>query len=310
MSGAPIAVVGSVNIDIVVRAPRLPGPGETLHGDSFVLTLGGKGANQAVAAARLGAEVALVARTGADGFGDMARRALTGFGLDLGQVGIAEGGGTGIAAIAVDAAGQNAITIVAGANARLGPADLDAAASALAGARVLMLQGETPIPTSLEAARRVKAGGGQVILDPAPVPAEGIAAFAGLADIVTPNESEASALTGVAVTDRQTGLAAARRLVAQGFAVAVVKCGAEGVAWSGRLGEGQRAAIPVAAVDTVAAGDCFNAGLAVALAEGRPLADSILWAMAAGALAVTRPGAAEAAPTRAEVAALVTRIAG
>lgn len=306
---AGVAVVGSINLDIVVTAEHLPGPGETVPGTGVRLTLGGKGANQAVAARKLGAAVTFIGRTGRDAFADTVRPALAQFGLDLGLIAASPDTGTGIATIAVDAAGQNAITVVAGANAELSVADLDAADAALRRCRVLLLQCETPLATSLEAARRMKAAGGLVILDPAPVPPGGIAAFAGLVDIVTPNESEAARLTGLPVENRESALAAARRLVADGFAAAVVKCGGAGLAFAGRYGDGTEPAFPVPVVDTVAAGDTFNAALGVGLAESNGFAGALRLARAAGALAVTRPGAAEAAPTRAEVAQFLGRIA-
>ncbi|HRK24205.1 MAG TPA: ribokinase, partial [Beijerinckiaceae bacterium] len=293
---ASVAVAGSINLDIVMTAERLPGPGETVSGSGFRLALGGKGANQAVAARKLGADVTFVGRTGGDGFGGIVRRALADFGLDLAHVTTSDAAGTGIATIAIDAAGQNAITIVAGANADLSPADLDAADAALRRCGVLLLQCETPLATSLEAARRIRSAGGTVILDPAPVPPQGIAAFAGLADIVTPNESEARLLTGIAVNGRDAALAAARVLVGQGFSVAVVKCGGAGLAWSGRFGEGMAPAFAVPVVDTVAAGDVFNAALGVGLAESCPFPAALSMAQAAAALAVTRPGAAGSAP--------------
>lgn len=292
-------------MDVAVRAPRLPRPGETLHGDSFALSLGGKGANQAVAACRLGASVRFFGKTGSDGFGAMARERLAAFGLDLRHVATSATSGTGIATIAIDASGQNAITVIAGANADLATADCPG--EALTGVPVLLLQCETPDAVGLAAADVVRAGGGTVILDPAPVPPGGIRAYIGHVDLVTPNETEAAALTGLAVTDPESALAAARALVGQGFAAAVVKCGGAGLAYASPAGEGTLPTFTVEVVDTVAAGDCFNAGLGVALAEGRSLGESLHIALACGALAVTRAGAADAAPTRPEVADLLAR---
>lgn len=300
-----IAVVGSINVDIVVRAPRLPMAGETVHGDSFAMTLGGKGANQAVAAARMGGDVAFLARTGADDFGVFARRQLERFDLSTRFVSQSASSGTGIATIGVDSTGQNAITIVAGANGTLVAADIEAVAETIRGAGVLLLQCEVPLETSLAAARIARQAGVPVIFDPAPVPDEGIAAFAGLVDYLTPNETEASRLTGLPVTNRAEALVAASALRAEGFATVIVKCGGNGLAFATGDSGGEQGPIPVIVEDTVAAGDCFNAGFAVALASARPFRIALDWARASGALAVTRKGAAEAAPTQAEVAALL-----
>lgn len=308
MTAAPkIAVVGSINVDIVVRAPRLPKPGETVHGDSFAMTLGGKGANQAVAAARLGGDVAFLARTGADDFGAFARKQLERFELCTRFVSRSASTGTGIATIGVDSAGQNAITIVAGANATLAAGDVEAVAETIRGAGAVLLQCEVPLAVSLAAARIARQAGVPVIFDPAPVPDEGIAAFTGLVDYLTPNETEAARLTGLPVTTRGEALVAARALRAQGFPAVIVKCGGNGLAFATADSEGEQGPIPVIVEDTVAAGDSFNAGLAVALASPRPFGVALGWARAAGALAVTRKGAAEAAPTAAEVAALLAR---
>lgn len=306
LSIARLAVVGSINIDIAVRMERLPMPGETLHGTSFALSLGGKGANQAVAARRLGGDVTFVGRLGRDGFGEIATGHLGTFGLDLAHVTRSDAAGTGIATISIDRAGQNAIVVVAGANALLSPADVAAAAAGLAAARTLLLQCETPVAASLAAARMVRAAGGQVILDPAPVPAGGIdSALLALADVITPNELEAQALTGIVVSDVESGLAAARRLRDMGAASAIVKLGGKGVVLDFAGKQTFFAPIPVKVIDTVAAGDCFNAALGVALAEGATLDAAVRFANACGALAVTRAGASEAAPTRSEVDALL-----
>lgn len=307
MAAAAVAVVGSINIDVAVRARRLPAPGETVHGDSFALGLGGKGANQACAAARLGADVTFVGCIGTDGFGDMALAALGRFGLGTNHVRRVPETGTGMAVIGIDSAGQNAITIVAGANAALGHADLDSASAHLSMSKVLLLQCEIPLDSISEAARRMSNSGGIVVLDPAPVPHGGIPAdLARRVALVTPNESEASSLTGITVRDPESGLAAARFLRRErGFQGAIVKLGGQGVVFSTESGEGLIPPFVVPVIDTVAAGDCFNAGLAVALAESRPFPDSLRFAAACGAISVTKRGAADAAPTRGEVTALL-----
>lgn len=305
MSAARVAVLGSINIDIAVRAPRIPEPGETLHGHGAALSLGGKGANQAVAARKLGGDVAFIGLTGEDGFAGLAREALARHGVSLAYVGTVPGS-TGIATISIDDAGQNAILVVAGANGAVSPARVRAASEALAGARVLLLQCETPQPAAIAAARIVKAAGGLVILDPAPVPSAGLDPdLIGLTDIVTPNESEARLLTGIDVVDEASAHRAASALCAQGFAAAVVKLGGRGLVWRQGDAFGFAPPLNVNVVDTVAAGDSFNGGLAVALAETESLPQALTFAAACGAVAVTRAGAAEAAPTRSEVESLL-----
>ena len=304
---ARIAVVGSINIDIAVRSARLPKPGETLHGDSFALSLGGKGANQAAASARLGADVTFVGRIGTDMFGDLARQELARFGLAPAFITSDPGAGTGIATIGIDAAGENAITIVSGVNAHVSVADVHAAAYRLSGARALLLQCETPFAASIEAAGLVRASGGVVILDPAPAPREGIPKeLLALVDLLTPNESEAMALTGITVNSRESGLAAARKLRETGARGVIIKLGAAGLIYATPEAAGFLPAFNVNAVDTVAAGDCFNAGLAVALGEGARISAALCFAAACGAVAVTRAGAADSAPTRPEAEALVS----
>lgn len=302
-----ILVFGSVNVDITVYAPRLLQPGETLHAHSYTIGLGGKGANQAAAAARLGTPTALFGRTGRDEMGAQARTLLAGFGLDLSGLAYDDAAGTGIAQITVGAAdGQNMIAIIGAANMRLDDSDVGRAAARLAGSRVLLLQLETPLAASLALAARARAAGVTVVLDPAPAPEGGLdAAVLQAVDIVTPNETETAALLGRRPVTVEDGIAAARDLVARGCRIAIVKLGGNGVAYAGAGHEGFIPPFPVTAVDTVAAGDCFNGGLATALARGDALPEAVRFAAACGAIAVTRPGAAAAAPTLAEVEALL-----
>lgn len=300
-------VFGSVNIDLTGHLARLPRAGETLHGEGMTTQLGGKGANQAVAAARLGVEVALIARVGADGFGALASERLKALGVNTSGLTIDPEAATGVAMIQVDAQGANTIAVFAGANAQLTAADVARAAAALPGAHALLLQMEVPLSANLEVARLARAAGATVILDPAPCPEGGLPdALLQAADIVTPNESEAEALTGIVCDTIDRARRAAMQLVGRGARSAVIKLGARGAYL---FGQGADVLIPpfaVAAVDTVAAGDCFNAGLAVACAEGLALPDAVRWACACGALATTRHGAAEAAPMRRDVLALLT----
>lgn len=302
-----IAVFGSINVDVTAYAERLPKPGETVHGTSYLTGLGGKGANQAAAAARLGAGVAMIGRVGTDSFGALARAELASFGVSLAHV-ADDAAGTGIAIIGVDARGENVITVIAGANGAMGGADAVRAGPALDRAKVLLLQLEVPLTGALAAAARVRAGGGAVVLDPAPAPPTGLApeVYAAV-DILTPNESETGALTGTTPTNPAEGLAAAKALRARGLKAAIVKLGAQGVCVASADGERHIPAFRVTTIDTVAAGDCFNGGLAFALSRGEPLTEAVRFAAACGALSTTKKGAAASAPTLAEVEALLAR---
>ncbi len=301
-----VAIFGSINMDVIAYLDRLPRPGETLHGQDYKMGLGGKGANQAVAARKLGAQVRFIGRTGADSFGDAARAELTSYDVGLGHIRRDEDSATGIAIIKVGEGGQNMITVIAGANGALDRSDAEAAKADLEGARVLLLQLEVPLEGALAAARIVRAKGGTVILDPAPAPRERFsAAVVAAVDIVTPNESETAGLLGWQPATPEDALRAARELKALGFRTALVKLGAKGVAFSGPESEGFVPPFKVTAIDTVAAGDSFNGGLAVALDEGKSLAGAVRFAAAAGALSTTKKGASAAAPTRAEIDAFL-----
>ncbi len=303
-----IAVFGSVNVDVTAYAERLPKPGETIHGTSYLTGLGGKGANQAAAAARLGSQVAMIGRIGTDGFGELARRELAAFGVELEHLLADAGSATGIAVIGVDARGENVITVIAGANHDVSSTDSARAATVLDHAKVLLLQLEVPVAANIAAAARVRAGGGMVVLDPAPAPAGGLPAeLIAAVDIITPNETETAALTGSAPGNPAEGLAAARALKARGLTAAIVKLGRQGACVSGPDGDHHILPFAVTAIDTVAAGDCFNGGLAHALERGLPMREAVRFACACGALATTKKGAAAAAPTLAEVEALLAR---
>lgn len=300
-----IVVFGSVNIDLTAYVPRLPRPGETAHATGHATGLGGKGANQAVAAARLATDaVRFVAAIGDDSFGAQARAALARFGVADDALMTVAGGATGLALIHVDAAAQNTITVIAGANGAWDAAGPGTAT--FAGARVALVQLETPLPATTAALRTARAAGALTVLDPAPVPDADIGALIALADIVTPNETEAAALTGIAPVDDASAFAAATALLDRGAGAAVVKRGVDGLVWQAR--DGGRGVIPafrVASVDSVAAGDCFNGALGAALAEGQAMDAALRFASAAAALSTTRRGAAASIPTRAEVAALL-----
>jgi ribokinase len=300
----PVLVIGSYNTDLVMSCPRLPVPGETILGGTFAQHHGGKGANQAVAAARLAAagQVQFVAKVGDDEFGRQARTQLRAEGVDITWVSVAPGQPSGVALINVaTATGENSISVATGANEHLRPADLDAALAAAAPGTVVVLQLEIPLPTVLHAARQAAARGLRVV--PNPAPAQPLPAGLG-ADlyVLTPNETEAQTLTGVRVTDAATATLAAERLHAAGFGRIVITLGAQGAYWSDDTGAALVAAPAVPAVDTTGAGDCFTGALAVALAEDHALPDAVAFACRAAALAVTRHGAQASLPTRAELA--------
>lgn len=302
----PVVVVGSLNMDLVVRTPRLPRPGETVAAHGFGRFPGGKGANQAVAAARMGARVAMVGRVGRDPFGTALREALAAEGIDLAWLQQTDGVETGVASIWVDDAGANAIAIVPGANRRLGPADIAAAREAIAGASVVLAQLEIP-PETVEALLEVAGRAGvPVILDPAPIHPRA-AGWLGRVWAVAPNQVEAAALVGFAVESVADGARACRALLEAGVEVAVVKMGGQGVVVAERGAREARhiPAVPVQAVDTTAAGDAFCGALAAALAEGLPLLEACQLANAAAGLSTTRPGAQPSLPRRAEVDAFM-----
>ena len=293
-----IVVVGSLNADLVTRLDRFPAPGQTVAALDFAVYAGGKGANQAYAAARLGGKVSMVGCLGQDAYGELLARSLRDVGVNLSGVTREADAPTGVALIALDASGENQIVVVAGANARLDPARLEASESSLAAAAVVLLQLEVPLATVTAAARMAHTAGAIVILDPSPaqpLPRELLACV----DYLTPNQSELQTLAGGAA-GREVDRAA--RDLASGFGFKViVKMGEAGAL----LVDGDRQdvwpPVRVAAVDTTGAGDAFNATLAVALSEGRSLADAGRWAVTAGALCVSRAGAQPSMPTREEV---------
>ena len=301
---ATVVVLGSINMDLVGRVSRMPAGGETIVGESFHTSPGGKGANQAVAAARLGADVRMVGRVGDDAFGPALLDGLSGHGIDLSGVAIDPSNSTGIAMILLEPDGENRIIAVYGANMACDEAQLEAGKRALQGADVLMLQLEVPLELSLQVAEYARSQGIRVVWDPAPardLPPEAFAA----ADVLTPNQSEAEILTGMRVVDGASAKAAARAILEKGASVAIVKLGEDGLVLANSDEVLHMPAYRVNVVDSVAAGDAFGGGLAVGLAEGMPLGDAIGLGMAAGALAVTRSGAQDAMPGREEVQALI-----
>lgn len=304
MKTPQIVVVGSVNADMVVKSERIPVPGETVTGGRFVMAAGGKGANQAVAAARAGGWVAFVARVGNDLFG---RQALDGFrreGIALGHVTRDRGAASGIALIFVERAGENSIGVAPGANGRLSPSDVQRAAPAIRAAGMVLVQLEIPLATVQAAVSIAARQGVPVILNPAPARKLPVGLLRQIS-VLTPNETEAETLTGISVNSGAAAARAARRLLAMGVGSVVMTLGARGALVAN--GEGVRLVPGFKArpVDTTAAGDVFNGALAVALTEGRPLLESVRFANAAAAISVTRAGAQPSAPFRREIERLM-----
>lgn len=299
-----VCVVGALHRDLVVRAARFPQPGETVLGEDFALFIGGKGANQAVAAARAGGRVTLVARVGDDVFGERAVRNFEADGIDVRFV-LRDGRApSGVALINVGRDGENSISVASGANALLSPEDIRKAEKAFDGADVLLLQLETP-PAAVRAAVQAAASRGlPVILNPAPARPldDGLLA---MVSVLTPNETEAEILAGTKTGAPEDVRAAAAALRARGPRLVVVTLGERGCYAAGEDFEGFVPAFPVRPVDTTAAGDVFSGVLAVALAEKRPLVDALRFASAAAALSVTKPGAQPSAPARGEIEAFL-----
>ncbi len=301
-----IVVVGSANMDLVVRVAHIPAPGETVLGGAFAAVPGGKGANQAVAAARLGAEVWFVGRVGDDAFGTALRAELQAAGIHTDYVMSEPDTASGVALIGVADSGQNAIIVAPGANGLVRPGDIEAARATIADADAVIVQLEIPRAAVAHAIGLAKSLGVRVLLNPAPVslddplPPELLA----LADVVTPNESEAASLLGFAAPETLDMTQAARELRARGVANVVITLGGAGCLAANGAGVTHMAAPLVQAVDTTAAGDCFTGALAVGLAEGRSLEAAAQFAIRAASLSVTRAGAQPSLPTRAEVDAL------
>ena len=299
------AVIGSINMDMVLSVPRFPAAGETLTGGNFQTVPGGKGANQAVALGRLGAPVRMAGRVGDDAFG---RRYLDHFrknDVDVRAVDAVAGTATGVADILVNAAGENCIVIAPGANGLCDLEWLDRALEATADCEIFLLQLEIPLDTVAEAVRRLRKMGKTILLDPAPavpLPENVLSAV----DFLTPNETELKAVTSGLPED--AGIEErVRHLVGGSGRVVVHKRGADGAYIGTRDGIEHVPGFSVRAVDTTAAGDTFNAGLAAGLAMGWPLRDAVRLANAAGALAVTAYGAQEGMPSLEQAQALMTR---
>lgn len=296
---AQAIVFGSVNMDLVSRTSRLPKPGETLMGSAFYTTPGGKGANQAVALARLGVPTQMVGRVGRDTFGRDLLESLRSVGVQTDAIAIDDTIHSGVAVITVADSGENQIIGVLGANGQLDMADVQRLTALLPQVNTLLLQIEVSLAAVRAAAQVAHQAGVRVILDPAPVPSESLADLYPLVDILVPNEVEAGQLVGFPVQDLETAAKAASILRHQGANTVIVKLGAQGVFCDTGQDAFFTPAFAVEAIDTVAAGDAFAGGLAAALVEGLPLRQAIVWGSAAGALAATQMGAQSAMPDRA-----------
>lgn len=301
---AQIVVLGGLNMDLVVRIASIPRPGETLLGGKFATYPGGKGANQAVAAARMGGRVAMVGRVGADAFGEQLLNNLAAEGIETATVGVDPDNATGVALITVDAQGQNSISVASGANLTVTVDDVRRAFKGLPSVDLLVMPLETPFETILEAARLARQGGAQVILNPAPaavLPQE----LLDCASIVAPNETETEFLTGITITDDESARQAAQVLLQRGPKNVVLTLGKHGALLAsgdpGRPDFLRISSYLVQALDATAAGDAFVGALATGLGEGILLAEAVRLANAAAAISVTRLGAQPSLALRKEV---------
>lgn len=286
-----LIVFGSINIDLVTRTPRLPVPGESLTGHNFFTAFGGKGANQAVMAARLGVATYMVGRVGNDTFGEELLAGLRMAGVMCDRTFVDPSTHSGVAVITVEDSGENSIILVPGANGQVDRTDVERLKPLFTDASALLLQLEIPLNAVQAAAEAAQQAGVRVILDPAPAMVDLPAELYPLVDIITPNETEASLLAGFPVNDLETAGKAATELVGRGVGTAVVTLGAKGVFCATAEDSFFVPGFPVEAVDTVAAGDAFNGAMSTALATGLPLPEAVVWGAAAGALATTKVGA-------------------
>lgn len=295
-----LVVLGSINADHILNLERFPQPGETLNGQHYQIAFGGKGANQAVAAGRSGADTAFIACVGDDSIGYQACQQFTKDRIDTSAIETIAGAATGVALIFVNKEGENVIGIHAGANGELTDTRVINQRALIASAQALLLQLETPLAGVIAAAKIAQESQVKVILNPAPAAALPDSLLANV-NIITPNETEAEALTGIKVADDEGAARAAARLHAKGIETVIITLGSRGV-WLSQRGEGRRVpGFKVKAIDTIAAGDTFNGALVTALLEDNPLEQAILFAHAAAAIAVTRPGAQPSVPWREEI---------
>jgi ribokinase len=295
-----LVVLGSINADHILNLETFPTPGETVTGNQYQVAFGGKGANQAVAAGRSGANIAFIACTGDDDTGERVRKQLASDNIDVLPVSVVEGESTGVALIFVNAEGENVIGIHAGANAALTTERVEAQRAIISGADALLMQLESPVESVLAAAKIAHENHTTVVLNPAPARVLSDELLA-LVDIITPNETEAEKLTGIRVENDGDAARAAGALHDKGIGTVIITLGSRGV-WVSANGEGRRVpGFKVKAIDTIAAGDTFNGALVTALLEGRAMDEAIRFAHAAAAIAVTRKGAQPSVPWRKEI---------
>ncbi|ELV2845704.1 ribokinase [Enterobacter cloacae] len=295
-----LVVLGSINADHILNLESFPTPGETVTGNHYQVAFGGKGANQAVAAGRSGANIAFIACTGDDDTGERVRKQLASDNIDVAPVSVVAGESTGVALIFVNAEGENVIGIHAGANARLTTERVEAQRELIANADALLMQLESPVESVLAAADIAHQNHTTVVLNPAPARVLSDELLARV-DIITPNETEAEKLTGIGVENDDDAARAAKALHDKGIGTVIITLGSRGV-WASVNGEGRRVpGFKVKAIDTIAAGDTFNGALVTALLEGKGMDDAIRFAHAAAAIAVTRKGAQPSVPWRKEI---------
>jgi ribokinase len=296
----PVVVIGSANTDLVVRVPDLPHPGETVTGGRFEIVAGGKGANQAVAAARAGANVTFIGNIGRDDFGEDGLRCLRRENINTRHVARSIRTPSGVALIMVDQRGENLIGVARGANAELLPRHVEAALPAIRAARCLVVQLEIPLATVRRAIHLANHYNVPVLLNPAPAQRLPMTMLR-QTTWLTPNETELATLVGAPARNKSEVETAARKLRMRGVENILVTCGARGVCWCNEAGTSWFAAPKVRAIDAVGAGDCFSGAFAAAVAEGRSLERAIRFAVAAAAISVTRVGAQSSMPGRAEI---------
>lgn len=301
-----IVVVGSTNTDMVIHGKYFPKPGETVLGGGFFMNQGGKGANQAVASARMGGQVSFISRVGNDVFGEQALLSLKKEGIDTTHVIIDPNEPSGIAQIIVDDSGENSIVVAPGANMRVSKDDIDSAMNLIYGSDIVLMQLEIPLETVIYAASAAYNAGKKVILNPAPAVALSDELLHSLHSI-TPNESEAELLTGVKVMDISSAETAAKILRAKGVNIVIITLGANGAYISTETLQRHISAPKVNAIDTTAAGDTFNGALAVALSQNKSVTEAVSFANYAAALAVTRMGAQSSVPSLEEVKKFIER---
>jgi ribokinase len=295
-----IYVIGSSNTDMVIKSDKLPAPGETVIGGVFLMNAGGKGANQAVAVAKLGAEVVFVSKVGNDIFGKQALEGFQNLGMNTDFVFIDNENPSGVALILVDRHGENSIAVASGANANLHFSEVQKAINQVQKGDIVLLQLEIPLTTVTKTIKKCAEKGAMVILNPAPAQKLDESVFEFIS-LITPNETEAELLTGIKVTDLETAKQAANDFHSKGILEVIITMGSKGAFYSNIDKQVLIPSPKVSAVDSTAAGDVFNGALCVAISEGQAIEKAILFACKAASISVTRMGAQASAPTREEV---------